>query len=32
MVKNIYRAKNWLEVPNIVLSIWENKKSPKTLK
>ena len=30
--KNIYRAKNWLEVPSIVLSICENKKSPKTLK
>ena len=30
--KNIYRAKDWLEVPNIVLSICENKKSPKTLK
>ena len=30
--KNIYRAKDWLEVPSIVLSICENKKSPKTLK
>lgn len=30
--KNIYRAKDWLEVPNIVLSICQNKKSPKNLK
>ena len=29
--KNIYRVKDWLEVPNIVLKICENKKSPKTL-
>lgn len=30
--KNIYRAKDWLEVPSIVLKICENKKSPKSLK